>query len=103
MGGVRIIKQSTLVQFAAANPKAKPAVGRWIKLVKAARWTSMNDLQMTVPGVVVLNAERARFEIAGGNFRLIAAFSFKHQIVFIKFVGTHAEYDKVDALTVAKY
>lgn len=103
MCNVRIIKQSTLVQFAAANPKAKPAIVRWIKLVKAARWTSMNELQMTVPGVVVLNAERARFEIAGGNFRLIVAFSFKHQIVFVKFVGTHAEYDKVDALTVAKY
>jgi mRNA interferase HigB len=103
MANVRIIKQSTLVRFAAANPKAKPAIMRWVKLVKAARWTSMNDLQMTVPGVVVLNADRARFEISGGNFRLIAAFSFKHQIVFIKFVGTHAEYDKVDALTVANY
>ena len=45
----------------------------------------------------------AQFEVAGGNFRLIASFAFKHQIVFIKFVGTHAEYDKVDALTVARY
>jgi len=100
---VRIIKQSTLVRFAAANPKAKPALMRWIKLAKAANWASMNDVQITVPGVFVLNAERARFEIGGGNFRLIASFAFKHQIVFIKFVGTHAEYDKVDALTVARY
>lgn len=44
-------------------------------------------LQMTVPGVVVLNGERARFEIAGGNFRLIVSFSFKHQIAFVKFIG----------------
>ena len=51
----------------------------------------------------MLNGERARFEVAGGNYRLIAAFSFKHQIAFIKFIGTHAEYDKVDALTVAMY
>jgi mRNA interferase HigB len=100
---VRIIKQSTLARFAEANPKAKPAIARWIKLVRAAQWTSMNDIQMTVPGVVVLNGERARFEIAGGNFRLIVAFAFRHQIAFIKFVGTHAEYDKVDALTVAMY
>ena len=96
---VRIVKQSTLVQFAAVNPKAKPALARWIKLVKAAGWTTMDDVQMTVPGAVALNGERARFEVAGGNFRLIASFSFKHQIVFIKFIGTHAEYDKIDFKT----
>jgi mRNA interferase HigB len=54
------------------------------------------------PGAVALNGERARFEVAG-NFRLIASFSFRHQIAFIKFIGTHAEYDKIDALTVAMY
>ncbi|WP_256807179.1 type II toxin-antitoxin system HigB family toxin [Bradyrhizobium sp. Bra64] len=100
---VRIIKQSTLAKFAAANPKAKPAIARWVKLVRAAGWASMNEIQTTVPGVVVLNGERARFEIAGGSFPLIVAFAFKHQIAFIKFTGTHAEYDKIDALTVAMY
>jgi mRNA interferase HigB len=100
---VRIIKQSTLVKFAAAYPKAKPSLLRWIKLVKAAQWNSMNEIQVTVPGTAALNGERARFEVAGGNFRLIAAFSFRHQIVFIKFIGTHAEYDRIDALTVAMY
>jgi mRNA interferase HigB len=100
---VRIIKQSTLAKFAAANPKAKPALTRWVKLVRIAKWASMNEIQMTVPRAVVLNGERARFEVAGGNFRLIVSFSFKHQIAFIKFIGTHAEYDKIDALTVTKY
>jgi mRNA interferase HigB len=100
---VRLIKQSTLAKFAAENSKAKPSLVRWIKLVKAAKWDSMNEVQVTVPGAVALNGERARFEIAGGNFRLIASFSFKLQIVFIKFIGTHAEYDRIDALTVAVF
>ena len=100
---MRIIKQSTLAKFAAANPKARPSLERWLKVAKAARWASMNDLQTTVPGAVALNGERARFEVAGGNFRLVVAFSFKHQIAFIKFIVTHAEYDKIDALTVARY
>jgi mRNA interferase HigB len=100
---VRIIKQSTLAKFAAANPKAKPALTRWVKLVKTAKWSSMNEIEMTVPGAVALNGERARFEIGGGNFRLIVSFSFKHQIAFIKFIGTHAEYDKIDALTMGLY
>lgn len=100
---VRIIKQSTLAKFAAANPKAKPAIVRWIKLVRAAKWASMNEIQTTVPGVVVLNGERARFEIAGGNCLLIVALACRHQIAFIKFIGRHAEDDKIDALTVAMH
>jgi mRNA-degrading endonuclease HigB of HigAB toxin-antitoxin module len=46
---------------------------------------------------------RAHFEVAGGNYRLIAAFDFHRQIVFVKFIGTHAEYDSVHALTVAQF
>jgi hypothetical protein len=44
-----------------------------------------------------------RFNMAGGNYRLIAAFDFHRQIVFVKFIGTHAEYDAIDALTVARF
>jgi mRNA interferase HigB len=44
-----------------------------------------------------------RFEIAGGNYRLIAAFYFPAQLVFVKFIGTHKEYDSVDALTVSQF
>ena len=51
----------------------------------------------------VLSSDRVRFEIEGGNFRLIAAFNFRRQIAFVKFVGTHAEYDRIDALTVSMF
>jgi len=51
----------------------------------------------------VLNAERVRFEVAGGRYRLIAAFRFDAQIAFVKFIGTHAQYDAVDALTVSQF
>jgi adenylylsulfate kinase/RelE-like HigB toxin of type II HigAB toxin-antitoxin system len=51
----------------------------------------------------VLNRDRARFEVAGGNYRLIASFDFRRQIVFVKFSGIHAEYDAIDALTVARF
>jgi mRNA interferase HigB len=61
----------------------------------------MDDVRLAAPNAKILNGERARFEIAGGNFRMIAAFDFGRGIAFIKFVGTHAEYDRVDALTVA--
>lgn len=47
--------------------------------------------------------ERVKFEIGGGNFHLIVAINFRARIVFVKFLGTHAQYDKIDALTVAIY
>ena len=63
----------------------------------------MDDIRQTAPKAKILNRERARFEIAGGNYRLIAAVDFRRQIVFVKFIGTHAEYGAVDALTVAQF
>ena len=42
-------------------------------------------------------------EVAGGNYRLVAAFDFRRQIAFVKFIGTHAEYDRIDALTVSQF
>jgi hypothetical protein len=45
----------------------------------------------------VLNRERVTFEIVGGNYRVIVAFDFRRQIAFVKFIGTHAQYDSIDA------
>ncbi len=55
------------------------------------------------PKCKALNRERVRFEVAGGAHRLIVAFDFVRQVAFIKFVGTHAEYDRIDALTVSQF
>jgi mRNA interferase HigB len=63
----------------------------------------MDDVRLAAPSAKILNRERARFEIAGGNFRMIVAFDFGRDIAFIKFIGTHAEYDRVDALTVSQF
>jgi mRNA interferase HigB len=63
----------------------------------------MDDVRSAAPNAKNLNGERARFEIAGGNFRLIVAFDFERSLAFIKFIGTHAEYDRIDALTVSLF
>jgi mRNA interferase HigB len=63
----------------------------------------MDDIRRGSPKAKVLNRDRARFEVAGGNYRLSASFDFRRQIVFVKFIGTHAEYDAIDALTVARF
>ena len=63
----------------------------------------MDEVQRAAPKSKVLNRERARFEVAGGNYRLVVAFDFRRQAAFVKFIGTHAEYDRIDALTVSQY
>lgn len=100
---MRVIAWNTLVAFYAANPDAKASLTHWHRITKAANWASMNDVQAAFANAKILNGERARFEIAGGKYRLIVAFKFRSKIAFVKFIGTHAQYDAVDALTVSRF
>jgi mRNA interferase HigB len=98
-----IIAWKVLSAYAEKHPEAKVPLDRWRTLVKAAKWRSMEDVRSAAANAKVLNGERARFEIAGGNYRMIIAFDFVRSIAFVKFVGSHAEYDRIDALTVALF
>lgn len=98
---MRIIARSTLIAFGERHPQAKPPLDHWYRLAKAASWNSTQEVAAFFSKAKVLNAERVRFEIQGGNYRLIVAFDFGRQIAFVKFVGTHSEYDRIDALTVS--
>jgi mRNA interferase HigB len=100
---MRVIARNVLVAFWSKHPVAKISLERWHSLVKAGHWTSTDEIQKAAPKAKVLNRERVRFEVAGGNCRLVAAFDFRRQIVFVKFIGTHAEYDRIDALTVSQF
>lgn len=100
---MRIIAWRVLAAYADRHPETKVSLLRWRMLVRASNWASMDDLRHAAPNVKILNGERARFEVAGGNFRMIVAFDFVRSTAFIKFIGTHAEYDRVDALTVSQF
>lgn len=100
---VRLIAQSTLARFAERHPQSKAALIHWRAVVKAAQWKSVAEVQSAFSKARALNGERVRFEVAGGDFRLIVAFDFRRSIAFVKFIGTHAEYDKIDALNVSLF
>ena len=97
---MRLIAQSTLAAFAQRHPQASPSLMHWRRIVKAATWANVSEVQADFSKAKALNGERVRFEVAGGDFRLVVAFDFHRQIAFVKFVGSHADYDKIDALTV---
>jgi mRNA interferase HigB len=100
---MRIVARSVLVAFWTRHPETEVPLERWVRVVRSAHWLSTDDVRAAAPKAKVLNRERVRFEVAGGNYRLVVAFDFRRQIAFVKFMGTHAEYDRVDALTVSQF
>ena len=100
---MRLIARRTIIEYGRRHPIARSSVERWANTIQAGEWSTMADIASSFSGAVVLNGERARFEVAGGNFRLIASFDLRRQIAFVKFLGTHAEYDRIDALTVSQF
>jgi mRNA interferase HigB len=95
-----MIARSTLVAFWERHPETKPSLLHWQHVTKAASWQNINDVQRSFSKAKAINGERVRFEVAGGDYRMIVAFDFKRAIAFVKFIGTHAEYDKVDVHTI---
>jgi mRNA interferase HigB len=100
---MRVIAYGKLRDYGVRYPEAKPSLKRWHKLVRGGRWTSTSDVLALFGNAKVVTADRMRFEIHGGNHRLIAAFDFQRLTLYIKFLGTHAEYDRVDARTVSQF
>jgi len=100
---MRVIARNVLVAYWTRHPETKVPLERWYRVTKAAHWGSPDDVQAATPKAKVLNRERVRFEVAGGNYRLVVSFDFRRQIAFVKFIGTHAEYDRIDALTVSQF
>jgi mRNA interferase HigB len=100
---MRTVAWKMLSAYSERHPETKAPLHRWRTLVRAANWNSMDDVRHAAPNAKILNGERVRFEVAGGNYRMIVAFDFGRRIAFIKFIGTHAEYDRIDALSVSLF
>jgi mRNA interferase HigB len=103
IGAMRIIARSSLVRFWERHPETKASLLHWLSIAREAQWATPQDAQTAFSKAVVLNGERVRYEVAGGNYRLVVAFDFRRLIAFVKFIGTHDEYDAIDALTVSRF
>jgi mRNA interferase HigB len=100
---MRLIALGNLQAYWAAHPDAAAFLRLWAEVTLAADWANMNEVQARWSKAKVLNGERVRFDISGGDYRLITAFYFPARCVWVKFIGTHAEYDRIDALTVSQF
>lgn len=98
--GMRIIAKRTLRAFWEIHEDAQGALQAWHADVSERQWGAPIDLKKDYPKASIVANNRAVFNIVGNRYRLIVALNYKAGIVFIKFIGTHEEYDDVDASTV---
>lgn len=94
---VRILSRGTLRDFWEKHNQAEEPLKSWFHEVDKASWKTINELKVMYPNASVLQENRICFNIKGNSYRLIVKFNFEMQMCFIRFIGTHAEYDKVDA------
>jgi mRNA interferase HigB len=100
---MRIIAKRTLRRLWEKSRRyvdAKRALEDWHAQVRNADWATPADVKATYGDASILKGSRVVFNICGNKYRLITKINFPYRVVYIRFVGTHEEYDKVDAESV---
>lgn len=97
---MRIIAKRTLITFWGRYPRARGPLEAWHQEVIHADWATPSELKVQFRSASVLKGSRAVFNIAGNQYRLVIKISYAYRIVYIRFVGTHQEYDQIDAHSV---
>jgi len=94
---MRIIARRQLVDFGRQHPKAKGALDSWWLYVKKSDWSCPLDVKDALPKASIIANNRVVFDICGGSYRLIVRFNYPYRTGYIRFIGTHAAYDTIDA------
>ena len=94
---MRVIAVKTLKSFWKKHPDAENALRAWYTEVKRASWQGPHDVKNAYATASMLRNNRVVFNIKGNSYRLIVAVKYEFQVVYIRFVGTHAAYDRVNA------
>ncbi|WP_457676387.1 type II toxin-antitoxin system HigB family toxin [Thiolapillus sp.] len=100
---MRVIAKRTLREFWLSSPRYQDSKGpleAWHSEALKANWRSPQDIKAKYRHASILKNNRVVFNIAGNKYRLVVAIDYGRQACFIKFVGTHEQYDQIDAETV---
>ncbi|MCA9603206.1 MAG: type II toxin-antitoxin system HigB family toxin [Polyangiales bacterium] len=99
---MRYLSRKLLRDFWAKHPQAEAPLREWELRIKNGHFKGPSSFKRAFSGADVLPDNRVIFDIAGNKFRLVAHINYEFQILLVKFVGTHAEYDRIDAATVGR-
>ena len=94
---MRIIAKKILKEFWEKHSDCEHQLKSWHQEVSKAEWKSPNELKSEYPNASILNYNRIVFNIKGNNYRLVIKINYDYQIVWVRFIGTHSEYNKINA------
>ena len=97
---VRIIAKRTLRNFWKRYPKSKGSLEAWHQEVAQADWASPSAVKAHFRSASVLQGNRVVFNVAGNQYRLIVKINYPYRVAYIRFIGTHAEYDAIDVTSI---
>ena len=94
---MRIIAKSTLREFWEKHNDAEVPLKTWHKIVEKQNWKNTHDIKQMYGDASIIGSNRVVFNIKGNHYRLVVQIHYNTQVVYIRFVGTHKEYEKIDA------
>lgn len=97
---MRVIAQSTLRNFWLKHQNTEQQLKAWYQETIKADWSTPGDIKKEYPSASFLQDNRIVFNIKGNHYRLIVKVNYSYKMVWIRFIGTHAEYDKINANTI---
>lgn len=97
---MRIISREPLRNFAAKHPQAEEPLDAWYRRAKHAKWQNPAEVKLDYRTADILPDDRIVFNVGGNKYRLIVRANYRRQALFVRFIGTHAEYDQIDATTI---
>ncbi len=97
---MRIVAKRTLREYWEREPRAENPLRSWHAIAAAADWSSPADVKAVYARASIVGRDRVVFDIGGNRYRLVVRFDYAYRIGFVRFVGTHAEYDRIDVSTV---
>ena len=97
---MRIIAKKILRDFWRLHSDSEQQLKAWYQETLKAEWRSPNKIKIEYPSASLLSDNRVVFNIKGNRYRLIVKISYDYEMIWIRFIGTHAEYDKINAKTI---
>lgn len=97
---MRVITEEPLKKYILKHPDTETALQNWLKTVKEAQWENFADVRKSFNSVDNVGNQHYVFNIRGNNHRLVVVIKFTIKWVYIRFIGTHEEYNKIDCSTI---
>ena len=97
---MRIVTKRTLREFWERRPDARRPLLEWYKVVERADWNAPDQVRERYPNASIIPGNRVVFNIKGNTYRLVVKINYAYRMVYIRFIGTHAEYNAIDAIEV---